>query len=1188
MKTKLKYVNYIWLLALLVLNTIHLNAQQSDSYSILFTGNTSGGLLDDELLKKWQKLSRNSENLAFLMLGNIFNFKENKSSKELFSDNKHPLLLAPGEKEWANGSSSGKEMIKDFEGELREEYKGPVYMPDAACPGPKEVVLNEHLVVILIDTHWWVHKHDRRFNKCGIETSRDVVILIEDAIRRHYPTKHVVIAGHHSLKSFGNSDGYFSFNQNVFEAPYTWYRKVLGTRKDNHHPDFKGFRDAMLSILKEYPDILYVSAGDENLQYFTLDEVHYIISGSMAQSGFVNSNLPEFGSSEKGFASLNFSNEGECELIFTGQKRELFRKTIYQKKFVSDTKQNYIITQLSDSITIKASSKYNISESKYFLLGKNYRVIWDTPIKVPVFDIGNKKEGLHVVKRGGGKQTLSLRLEDENGRQYVLRSLEKNVEGFLPDELDNTFAVDLVQDQISTANPYAALVVAKLAEYAGIYHTNPEIVYVPDDPNFGIYRQDIAGQLYIFEERPDNDRSDVASFGYSKNIISTSDMIEKIFEDEDHFIDSDAYIRARLFDILINDWDRHEDQWRWASFKNDGKTIYKPIPRDRDQAFFVNQGAITRISAQKWISPRFQDFNEYTKNVVGLSYQARLLDRTLLTQSEWNDWQEQIDSLKTLLTSGQIDKAVLSFPKEVQALCASQTAEILKARLKNLEPMARELYLFLAEEVDITGTNKKDLFEIYMPDDTTISITGFNFKNKTEKEIYNRVFYASETEKVRIYGFAKKDKFLIEGKATNKISLSIIGGDDEDEVIYEGNKVPRFISIYDKESPNLSNTLKKRTINIYDEKELEYDREAFEYDVVYPGLFMGYNQDDGIFLGGGPVIKKFSPYHRQRYEILANYAFLTNAYNFHFDAKNIFPLKHLELSLVADIKSPNYVNNYFGMGNETKWQVDKSEKEYYWVRMREYYVKPEFVKFLDKDENHKAGFGLFYKYTNVEETPDRFISDFLNNGLEPDDLLPHSFAGLSMNYEWNTISNKDLKKEDEFGGSNMFRTRGIQLETEITQFIGLNDNSPDFTKISGEWTSYLSFSKRPRVVYAVRVGGEKIFGDYVFNEAAKLGQKENLRGFRQTRFYGDANVYLNTEIRIRSKQLNTYVLNTTAGLFIYNDIGRVWLEGENSSRWHDGYGIGFWWSPFDMALLTISYAGSTEDNLINFSINYQF
>lgn len=1188
MKNILNYVKQFCLFLLVFHIANHANAQQSNDYCILISGNTSKGLLSNELIKKWQDASQNSKSTAYLMLGNIYNPKENKFSEELFLDNKNPLLLTPGEKEWANGSSSGKEMIKNIEDKLREKYKGQIYMPDAACPGPVEVVLNKHLVVILIDTYWWVHKYDRRFKKCGIETSADVLVLIEDAIRRHYSTKHIVIAGHHSLKSFGNSDGYFSFKQKVFEAPYSLYRKILGTKKDNHHPDFKGFRDALLTILKQYPDIIYASAGDANLQYFTLDKAHHIISGSMEQTGFVRSDLPEFSSSEKGFARLNFSNEGECELIFTDLKGELFRKTIYKKLFVSVTNQKNIIAQLPDSMKIKACSRYNIQKSVHFWLGENYRAIWNTAVKVPVFDLGTKKEGLHILKRGGGYQTLSLRLEDKNGRQYVLRSLEKNVESVLPAGFKNTFAVDLVQDQISTSNPYAALVVAQLAEYSGIYHTNPEIVYVPDDPNCGIYRQDIAGQLFIFEERPDNDRSDVASFGYSKKIISTDDMLEKILDNEDHFVDPDAYLRARLFDILINDWDRHEDQWRWASFKNDGKTIYKPIPRDRDQAFFLNEGLLAWISSRKWLSPKFQKFDEYTENVVGLSTNAILLDRTLLIQSEWEDWQRQIDSLKTLLTVERIDKAVLSFPIEIQSLCADQTAEILKARLENLESMARNLYLFLAKDVNITGTNEKDLFEIFVPNDTTICIKRFQHKDKTEKEIYNRNFFASETKKIRIYGLDKKDLFLIRGIETNKISISIIGGDGEDQVVYEGNNTPRFISIYDKKSTDISPSLKRRINNIYDKKELEYNSEAFEYDVVYPGVFMGYNQDDGVFVGGGPVINKFSRYHRQKYEILANYAFLTNAYNFYFSGKNIYTLKHIELSLVADIKSPNYVNNYFGMGNETKWLVGKAEKEYYRVRMREYFINPSLIKEFGKDEIHEVGLGIFYKNTEVDTTSGRFISDFSLNGLDQSTLLPQSFAGISFNYKLNTLPKQYPKKENNFGGSNMFPTHGMKLETGISHFIGLNNDSKNFTKISGKWTSYLSFSKRPRVIFELKLGGEKLFGDYMFHEAAKLGKKENLRGYRNTRFYGDAILYMNTEARIRVKQFQSYILSGTVGLLLYNDLGRVWLKGENSSLWHDGYGVGLWWSAFDLALLTISYAGSKEDNLINVSINYQF
>lgn len=136
--------------------------------------------------------------------------------------------------------------------------------------------------------------------------------------------------------------------------------------------------------------------------------------------------------------------------------------------------------------------------------------------------------------------------------------------------------------------------------------------------------------------------------------------------------------------------------------------------------------------------------------------------------------------------------------------------------------------------------------------------------------------------------------------------------------------------------------------------------------------------------------------------------------------------------------------------------------------------------------------------------------------------------------------------------------------------------------------SYFSFSQRPRVVYALRAGGEKLFGNYAFHEAATLGRTENLRGYRETRFYGDASFYLNAEVRIRMKQFQTYLLNGTAGVLLFNDTGRVWLEGEDSQKWHNGTGLGLWISPFDMAVVSVSYAVSADDRLFHFTLNYQF
>ena len=112
-----KYMKLFFLLLLIILSANFLNAQQSNSYSILLTGNTSK-FHNNQLLKKWQKASNQTDSLAFLMLGNIINSGEIRLPEGLFANNKHPLLLAPGEREWANGRSSGKEMIKDLKNKI--------------------------------------------------------------------------------------------------------------------------------------------------------------------------------------------------------------------------------------------------------------------------------------------------------------------------------------------------------------------------------------------------------------------------------------------------------------------------------------------------------------------------------------------------------------------------------------------------------------------------------------------------------------------------------------------------------------------------------------------------------------------------------------------------------------------------------------------------------------------------------------------------------------------------------------------------------------------------------------------------------------------------------------------------------------------------------------------------------------
>lgn len=212
---------------------------------------------------------------------------------------------------------------------------------------------------------------------------------------------------------------------------------------------------------------------------------------------------------------------------------------------------------------------YQAGKFKRFWFGNNYREEWVTPIEIPLFDFRNENGKMKIIKQGGNFQTTTLRLEDEAGKEWVLRSVDKNASDRIPENIRTGMAEDIVQDQMSASNPYGALAIPGIADAAGIYHTNPRLVYL-DRKNLPDGFSEKWEGIYLFEERPDGNREDIASFGYSEKIVSTPKMIEKVTEKIDSRVDQKLFLKSRLVDMLISDWDRYEDQWRWASFEENG------------------------------------------------------------------------------------------------------------------------------------------------------------------------------------------------------------------------------------------------------------------------------------------------------------------------------------------------------------------------------------------------------------------------------------------------------------------------------------------------------------------------------------------------------------------------------------------------------------------------------------------
>jgi hypothetical protein len=162
----------------------------------------------------------------------------------------------------------------------------------------------------------------------------------------------------------------------------------------------------------------------------------------------------------------------------------------------------------------------------------------------------------------------------------------------------------LVNDQVSIAHPYAAVMVAPMAEAARIFHTWPKNVYLPKQKALDTFNIDFGNKLYILEQRPDENWETAPNFGNSKNIIGTDKLFEKIHEDNKDLVDQEAFIRARLFDMFIGDWGRQKTNGGGQDLSMMKITVYKPSPRDRDQTFTKFDGYLLK----------------FTKSAAGLSH----------------------------------------------------------------------------------------------------------------------------------------------------------------------------------------------------------------------------------------------------------------------------------------------------------------------------------------------------------------------------------------------------------------------------------------------------------------------------------------------------------------------------------------------------------------------------------------
>ena len=809
-----------------------------------------------------------------------------------------------------------------------------------------------------------------------------------------------------------------------------------------------------------------------------------------------------------------------------------------------------------DHVVQAPGPEYGAGGLHRFFLGAEYRSLWTTPVSVPVLDLETFAGGLRPVSKGGGKQTKSLLLAARDGRQFFFRAVDKDASVLLPAELRGTVAGDVVRDQTSSALPTAPPVVARLLSAAGILHADERLFVLPRGPLLGEFEAEFGGFMGFLQERIGGADGPPARWNGATEIIGSDTLIARTGRSPDDRVDARALATARLFDVLIGDWDRHRDQWVWVRYGDALPRQWRPVPRDRDQAFAKYDGLLFYFARQT--APQLTNFGGGYSYVPGATWNGRDLDRRFLVELERSAWESVARGLQTKLTDSVINHAVRALPPEHYRLQGATLTAALRARRDRLPEAAKRYYELLAGEVDVHGTVEAEDAQLTRTPNGGIELT-LSRRGETAAPYLTRRFERRDTKEVRVFLGGGDDQALVRGEEGG-IRLRILGEEGNDRLVDSTRGGPE--KFYDDpgakgRTEGFASGVDRRPYVPPPTKNPTAlpPRDWGQRWALFPSG--GYGPDMGALLG---VSAAHTTYGFRKYPFATRHrvqaGFATGPKTYRVEYRGEFrrenSASYPELLLRA---SGIDVINFHGFGNET---AAPGDREFFRVTQDAFTVFPSFV--FAMGEHGSLRVGPILKYVSTDERPDRFLATLGN--LYGTGNFGEVGGGLDFRFD-----SRDRAT---------VATRGVLLEFGGNAYPAVWDVDSTFGEVHGIAATYLSVRAPLDPTLALRVGGKKLWGAFPYFEAAFIGDPSTVRLGRWNRFAGDASAYGSAELRLTVGRA-LVVLPADIGIFGLADGGRVFLEGESSSEWHTAFGGGVWLAFLDRAHTLSAAVVSSEE-----------
>lgn len=1104
-----------------------------------------------------------------------------------------PVYFLPGNHDWDRMGKQGLAKIKAQGYFIAAQNDSQLRMiPADGCPDPVEISLGDDAVVIAYDSEWWLFPYNKE-NKdanCDCDTETEVLEKLAALFWKN-KNKLVLLASHHPFRSYGAHGGRYNWKDHLFPLTtlnknawlplpgigslYPLLRKsVFLNAEDLGHPRYQRLVAQVEAVAEGFPNIIKVAGHEHGLQLID-DKGLQVVSGAGAKSTYAKkSKHALFTDERQGFVVVDIFGDKTSNIQFHVYGKDGVVHEAYNHSTGYTVWDTAIAAQHSelqgDSITVAAKAAYDqVGRLHRKVFGENYRKEWAAPTRLPVLHLGRLQGGLKPLQRGGGMQTVSLRLADSSGKEWVLRSVNKLPDAVLPEGLRSTFASDLVDDYVSGQHPYSALIIPPLADALKVPHASPVIGVVAPDANLGIYNQLMAGSVALLEEREPGGESD-----------NSEKFVKALVKDNDNTFKAKTFFRAMLLDLLVSDWDRHEDQWRWQNVSDNKDKDYAPVPRDRDQVLKINTGIVPKMITRSWLMPTFQGFDSIIPSVKYSLYKHRFVHAFPAFQFNKEEWKEMTTEFINKISDPVIDAAIARLPESAKKIRGKQLAATMKKRRDNLPAAMDQYYKFYNQIADLRLSDKNEqvILEDAPGGGLHLTVRKINKDGEVKGKLVDRIYDPAITREIRVYTGAGNDTVQVNYTAS-PVKLRLIGGKGDKHIAVE--QPGRAVRFYSNAG---GVTYAGHTNRIHKKISDDSLQTAFVpvnlYSKTMPLVTGGFNRDDGFILGGGfrhIQQKGFRtlPYSSSQ-QLLVSGAFATGAYQIKLKADWIDVLGNADIELQASTYAPHNTHNFFGIGNNTVYDRTHSIT-YYRSRYTIAQVDPLLRWRLDKNVTLRLGPAFQYYSMEEEDNEDRFIMKQPLLSYDSATLTrPKIFAGALFSYEKDSRNNA------------VFPTKGGYFSLQVKGYTGLNRYSQAMVQALPVMAVYMPLNQQSSIIVANRTGGGVTVGHAAFYQSLFLGGHDNLRGFRNYRFAGSHMVYNNLELRMRLAQIGSYILPGQLGATLFYDAGKVWAKGADSREIHQGVGGGIYFAPANIAVFQILAGYSREGWNPHFTMGFRF